>query len=305
MPPSSEYRLAWQLAAVQAAGLSLALLACARLGLRVDASSLAWPIVVMAAALGVAVVFVRRRPAGPLDWMVPDGLIAFALVVALCLTSVPMQYAGAALARPVIDPWLAAADRALGVHVPDLAAWTRAHPRVAAALAWAYGSFGLQILVAPPVLVLLGLRRALWEYVFLLHACLLATIACFAWFPAACAFQWYGFTSTLPQGDFIAQFAGFRSGALTLIDYRAVTGLVSAPSFHVAGALVVTWVVRERWWVLVPIALLNLALCAATVLSGAHYAVDVLLSIALFGVSVVAWQAYGSARRPVSFDVRA
>ena len=73
---------------------------------------------------------------------------------------------------------------------------------------------------------------------------------------------------------------------------RTVTGLVSVPSFHVAGALVLTWVVRHRWWVLVPVGLLNLALCAATVLSGAHYAVDVLISLGLFGLSLLAWRLY-------------
>lgn len=292
MHRSSEYTLAWRLAALQAVGLTPALVGCAVLGLGIDASSLVVPLVVLVGVLGVAVSFARRVPRGPLDWMVPEGLIVFALIVALCLTSVPMQYAGAALARPTIDPWLAAADRALGVQVPDLVGWTRAHPRVEHLLSLAYASFGLQVLVAPPVLVLLGVRRALWEYAFLLHACLLTTLACFALYPAACAFQWYGFTSTLPQEAFIAQFAGFRSGALTLIDYRTVTGLVSAPSFHVAGALVLTWVVRERWWVLVPVGVLNLALCAATVLSGAHYLVDVLLSVALFALALAAWRAY-------------
>jgi hypothetical protein len=273
---------------------------CRRLGLRVDAAGLWSPVLVLVGVVGLGVAFARRRHDGPLAWMIPEGLFVFALVVALCLTSVPMQYAGAALARPVIDPWLAAADRAMGVHVPDLAAWTAAHPRVATVLAWAYASFGLQILVAPPVLVLLGLRRALWEYAFLLHACLLATLACFALYPAACAFQWYGFTSTLPQEAFIAQFAGFRDGSMTMIDYRTVTGLVSAPSFHVAGALVLTWVVRERAWVLVPVGLLNLTLCAATVLSGAHYLVDVLLSVGLFALSVGAWQAWGVPRLPAT-----
>lgn len=292
MHPSSEYGLAWRLAALQAAGLALALVGCAALGLGIDASSLVVPLAVLVVVLAVAVAFARRAPRGPLDWMVPEGLLVFALIVSLCLTSVPMQYAGAALARPVIDPWLAAADRALGVHVPGLAAWTRAHPRIDAALSLAYESFGLQVLVAPPVLVLLGLRRELWAYAFHLHVCLLATLACFALHPAACAFQWYGFTSTLPQEAFIAQFAGFRSGALTLIDFRTVTGLVSAPSFHVAGALVLTWVVRARRWVLVPVGLLNLALCAATVLSGAHYVVDVLLSLALVAISLIAWRAY-------------
>jgi hypothetical protein len=220
-------------------------------------------------------------------------LLVFGLVVSLCVIGFPAQYAGAALNRPTIDGLLAALDAAMGIHVPTLVEWTRAHPAVAHWLALAYDSFGLQVLLAAPVLVLLGSRHHLWEFAWHLHVCLLVTLACFALFPAACAFTHYGFESTLPQSLFTAHFHGFRAGTLTTVDFRDVTGLVSAPSFHVAGALLITWSVRHRAWALIPLAIVNVALCAATVLSGAHYAVDTLLSVALLGVSLMAWRQWG------------
>jgi hypothetical protein len=287
------HRLARTLAGSQVALVALSVVACAALGLRVRWLTAATPMAVVALTLATATAVARRAGTSPLRWMIPEGLLVFALVVSLCVFSLPAQYAGAALDRPTIDGWLAGLDAAMGIHVPAVVTWTRAHPGLSHALAVAYDSFGLQVLVAAPVLVLLGSRAHLWEFAWHLHLCLIATLACFALFPAACAFNYYGFASTLPQDVFTAHFNGFRSGALTTIDFRDVTGLVSAPSFHVAGALLITWAARSHWWAVAPLAILNGMLCAATVLSGAHYAVDTVLSLGLFALSLVAWRRWG------------
>lgn len=291
--PIGWHRLARALALGQIALAVLSTAACAALGIDIRWATAATPLTVVVAVLLLATAFARRPSASALRWMIPEGLLAFGLVVSLCVFSLPAQYAGAALNRPTIDAWLAGLDAAMGIHVPSVVTWTRAHPSLAAWLAVAYDSFGLQVLTAAPVLVLLGSREQLWEFVWNLHVCLIVTLACFALFPAACAFNFYGFESTLPQDVFTAHFEGFRSGALRTLDFHDVTGLVSAPSFHFAGALLITWAVRRRWWALVPLVVLNGSLCVATVLTGAHYAVDTLLSIALFGGSVAAWRAGG------------
>lgn len=292
------HRLAVALAVTQGLLLVGAVAACAALGLDVRWQGAGVPLAVAVAALVAGTAWSRGGGNSPLRWMIPDGLIVFALVVTLCLFSLPAQYAGAALNRPLIDPTLAAMDATLGVHVPSVAAWTRSQPALASTLALAYDTFGLQVLVAAPTLVLLGNRFHLWEFAWHLHVCLLVTLACFALFPAACAFNYYGFVSTLPQDVFTAHLTGFRSGALRTIDFHDVTGLVSAPSFHVAGAMLITWAARARWWALAPLALVNALLCAATVLTGAHYLVDTLMSVALFGVSLAAWHAWGKTWLP-------
>lgn len=291
--PIGWHRLSRALALGQIAVAALSIAACAALGIEIRWRTAVTPLMVAVAALVAATAFARRPSASALRWMIPEGLLAFGLVISLCVVSLPAQYAGAALNRPTIDAWLASLDAAMGVHVPSLVAWTRAHPTLATWLARAYDSFGLQVLTAAPVLVLLGSRDHLWEFVWNLQLCLIVTLACFAVFPAACAFTFYGFESTLPQDVFIAHFDGFRSGRLSTLDFGDVTGLVSAPSFHVAGALLITWAVRHRWWALLPLILLNGALCLATVLSGAHYAIDPLLSVALCVASVVTWRVVG------------
>jgi len=62
--------------------------------------------------------------------------------------------------------------------------------------------------------------------------------------------------------------------------------LISFPSFHTAGALMVTWTFRHKRWFLVPLILLNIGLISATFMMGAHYFVDTLGGVALFAASV-------------------
>jgi membrane-associated phospholipid phosphatase len=63
-------------------------------------------------------------------------------------------------------------------------------------------------------------------------------------------------------------------------------GLVSFPSFHVAGAVMVTWALRQsRVWmaILLPI---NLLLTVATVLTGVHYVADLFGTAAMCAISL-------------------
>jgi hypothetical protein len=192
---------------------------------------------------------------------------------------------------PLADPWLAGADAALGVHVPALRDWTAQHGWLARALVLAYFSL-LPQFVLP--IVALGLwyrdRERLWEYVFHFHFCLTVTLIGVALFPAACAFSHYGFTSLIDQTRFLAHFEGLRSGTLTVVRLDDIEGMISFPSFHAAGGLMVTWVFRGRRCWTAGLIVLNAGLIAATVLTGAHYGVDVLITVAMFAGSVVAWR---------------
>ena len=62
------------------------------------------------------------------------------------------------------------------------------------------------------------------------------------------------------------------------------------PSFHIAGALMVTWAFRHYPGWLVLLVPINLMMMAATVMTGAHYFVDVPATFALFALSVAAYR---------------
>jgi hypothetical protein len=243
--------------------------------------------------LGLVWVYYVLAPAKRLR--VPaDALLATLLIVALSNIAGPAQYPAVKLRFPEIDSWLAAADASLGIHVPSLTAWTVGHPVAARILLAGYVSLLPQFVVA---LVVLGFflrdRLALWEYVFHFHFCLLVTLVCVGLWPAAHVFRYYHFDSLVDWSRLIQQYDALRAGTFTEVRFHEIEGIISFPSFHAAGALMVTWAFRRhRYWCAV-LGTLNALLIAATVLTGAHYAVDVLATFALFAGSVCLWRAWG------------
>jgi len=70
-------------------------------------------------------------------------------------------------------------------------------------------------------------------------------------------------------------------------------GLITFPSFHVAGGLIVTWVFRRYAAVFAGLLLLNTLMIASTVLLGPHYAIDIVASVALVGLSILLYRHWG------------
>jgi membrane-associated phospholipid phosphatase len=128
-------------------------------------------------------------------------------------------------------------------------------------------------------------RDALWEYTFNFHICLVITLAGLALLPAACAFTYYGFESLIDQTRFIAHFEALRAGTFKTLQLRELEGLITFPSFHVAGGLMVTWAFRRYRRMFLALAVLNALMIASTVLLGPHYAVDILASLVVFAAS--------------------
>jgi hypothetical protein len=255
-------------------------------GLRIDWST-AGPMAAAGLGLLGAWIYFQRYRHHPTKRATLDVVASTALVVTLTAIVAPAQYVAVAIGRPLVDAYLAAADAAMHVDVAALARWTAGHRALALVLALSYASLLPQLFLPP---LLLGLkfrdRECLWEYVFHYHFCLITTLAALALFPAACAFQYYGVPSTFDQSRFIAHFSALRAGTFHVISLTNLEGLISMPSFHVAGGLIATWSFRRHRSVAAPLAILNAAMIAATFLSGAHYFVDVIASFALFAVSV-------------------
>jgi len=221
------------------------------------------------------------------DWVIAESIAALILLVSGSLILGAGQYVVALWHRPLVDSSLAAADAALGVSVPALVAWMRPHSWLTAGARLAYFSLLPQFILAlVGTGVVLRDRTRLWEFLFHFHVCALVTLICSGLFPAACAFTYYGVESLLDQTRFINHFSALRAGTLRVLDFSNIEGLISFPSFHVAGALMVTWAFRGyRAWVW-PLVVLNAALIAATVLLGAHYAIDLFATVGVFAGSV-------------------
>lgn len=235
--------------------------------------------------------YFRRYDDHPKKGIIPEIILVTSLLILLTNIASPAQYVAVALRRPLIDPWLARADALLGVNVATLAAWTASHSVFAGILSLCYFSFLPQFLL--PIFII-GLwhrnRERLWEFAFHFHVCLIVTLVSFALFPAECAFQHYGFRSTIDWTRFITQFNGVRAGTFHVIKFNDLEGLISMPSFHVAGGLVVTWAFRGYRRLFLPLTVLNFGLIAATFFSGAHYFIDVIASVLLVAASVLVYR---------------
>jgi hypothetical protein len=252
------------------------------------------PFLLIDAALLGAWIHLWWVPGHPREWIIAESVLAMLLTILLTQVLSPAQYVAAAFDRPLIDPLLARADSLMGINVAALADWSRVHPRTNFILAVAYSSFIIQLALIPLLLgIIFRERVALWEYVFHFHSCAAITVTMLALFPAACAFQYYGFESTMDQSRFIAHFNGVRDGSFTRLRFNDLEGLISMPSFHMAGALMVLWSLRRHVWALAPMVVINGLLILATVMTGAHYAVDLVATVLMFSASVWVWRRYG------------
>jgi Na+/H+-translocating membrane pyrophosphatase len=234
-----------------------------------------------------------KTPGGSREWFVAEVVAAFLLIMTASHVLAPAQYVAAATKRPLVDAVLARADSVIGIDAAQLAAWTRAHPSLSTVLTTAYFSFLPQLAVLVPLVGFVARDRdAMWEAVFHFNFCAVITVVALALFPAAHAFQYLHFDSTLDQTRLIAQFNGIRDGTFTTIQFNNLEGLVSMPSFHFAGALIVMWALRRHPLLFLAAVGLNALLTASTVLTGTHYAVDLLGTLVMFQASVWCWNGY-------------
>ena len=139
-------------------------------------------------------------------------------------------------------------------------------------------------------LAVLRERERLWEFAFHFHLCLIPTIAALAIWPSVCPPAFYGFSPTIDMTQVLAQIQGFHDGTMTVVSFKELEGLVSVPSFHVAGVLLVTWAFRHRRPVFFGLIALNAGLTLSTVITGVHYAIDVVAAVPLVAASIAAYR---------------
>ena len=121
------------------------------------------------------------------------------------------------------------------------------------------------------------------------------TLAMFWFMPAVgpFAYLWHGAIPYMPasalwQPELIP---AMRHHAMHAIDLGQLRGLVSAPSFHTAAAvlyIVIAWPYRGLRW---PVLAVNAAMLLSTPVEGTHYLADMLAggAVALTSLGLIAW----------------
>lgn len=117
------------------------------------------------------------------------------------------------------------------------------------------------------------------------------TLALFPFFPAAGPFAtlWHGSAPYMPISALYQDqvILALRQHRIHAIDLGALHGLVCAPSFHAASAVIYAATAFRvpplRW----PLVALNIAMLLATPIEGTHYVTDLLSGIAVAGLALV------------------
>lgn len=216
--------------------------------------------------------------------------VAFVQMTVFTLAAVALSYAAAAGAGALWDARLAATDRALGLDWPAIRAALDAAP----VLVWV-GALAYHSLIAQMVAVILALAAAgrvdrlrvavcaavLGGFATILVAALMPAIGNL-FDPAAYGHLWP--SVAWQEREIIA---GLRDGSLRVLDFSAMMGIVSFPSYHATLAAIFVWAFRGLRFGRVGGAWAVLTI-AATPVFGGHYGVDVLAGLALAPVCVAA-----------------
>ena len=199
----------------------------------------------------------------------------------------------AAVSGPFVDRALDAADAAIGFDFMALLDFYRAHPGMTATSRWVYASFALQAILVPFVVALFDPRR-FWVLVGAWVFCLAVSVVLFPFLPAAGPYVLHGV-----RGDVFPDFKqlfpwqtgpaieALRNGEMRDIGLAA-RGYISIPSFHAVGGVLFAWAAWPSKWLRWPMAVLNAAMVASAIVTGAHYLVDLIAGAALAWATIYA-----------------
>nr|WP_299913840.1 phosphatase PAP2 family protein [Sphingomonas bacterium] len=246
------------------------------------------------AALAGVVLYTRRRPDTRAQQIARDISEYVGLFALICLMGATATYPLSAGSHGFVDPWLQRTDALLHFN------WLALYDLVAAHRSLQLlGTIAYQSIYVTPAL-LLGYfawanRRAearLFIVTFWLAAVL--TLLLFPFIPAEgpLAFLWRGPIPYMPESALYqaSLIPELRQHALHHVDLGALRGLVSAPSFHTASAVLyiaASWSIRPLRW---PLLALNLAMLLSTPVEGTHYLTDMIVGavVAIVALIIVA-----------------
>jgi hypothetical protein len=246
------------------------------------------------------------------EWQraIHDVVETVSLFALICLLGSVATYPAAASSSGFADASLQRADVLMRL---DWLAWynvVAAHPLLQLLGRFAYES----IYVSPAILLgyfaYAGRKAQARFFIGSFWLAAVITILIFTLLPAEgpLAFLSHGHFPYMPESALDQQqlIPLLRAHHLQSVNLGALRGLVSAPSFHAASAMLfiaAAWPVKALRW---PLLLLNLAMLVATPVEGTHYFVDVPagIAVALLAMMVmrgVAGRCAPSVRRAASY----
>lgn len=270
---------------------------------------LAWhrypPLLVPFMALGLMALILHRPvlarllPAHRLERLqgtdrLRDMLLAFIALFFVFLGLQPLVHIVYALSpeRPYVDEMLHGWDLALGLNWQGYFDWVHQHPVVIRTLEIAYDSMTYMTIVALAILMVMGRDDRAFV---LVHAFLATALVCVAFgqfypalgatallIPDMAAYPNYPYA---PGTYAVAAIEGLRSTQGTvLLDPLNLPGLITFPSFHTAGSVVIAYAFLRTRLAVLAVIYGGLVIASAPIF-GAHYLIDVAVG-AVLGVAI-------------------
>ncbi len=212
------------------------------------------------------------------------------LFLATSLLGVLASYPAAAGTSGYADASLAKVDRFLHFDWLALYGIVSRHPLLQHLGAGAYAAIYVSPIVLLGYFAMAQRRCEARRFIATYWVAVVLTLALFPLFPAEgpLAFLWHGPIPYMPTSALYQEqlIPALRAHQMTDIDLGALRGLVCAPSFHAASAVVfiaAAWPIPRLRWLLVPV---NLAMLAATPIEGTHYLADIIAG-ALVAVAAI------------------
>ncbi len=239
---------------------------------------------------------------------------AFDCLAAVILSVLPIlvwTYAAMNLDMPMADARLEAMDAALGFDWHAFIGFVDQRPWLANALARAYSSFYLQLLLLPPLLALFRRERRAYAMVIAYYAICFVSSVVSIWFPALGTYVVYGVTQTdlshinaMFGFHFLDQFNAIRAPGAFTLSLDTCAGILTFPSVHAAVAALCAWAAWEVRLIRYPVLVLNVGMAASAVSHANHYLIDVIAGIGITAATVtvvgyVFGLGIGGAKRPL------
>jgi len=212
-----------------------------------------------------------------------------------------MSYLAVMWRHPLIDDALSRFDLSLGLDWKAAYDFVRGHFALHLALALAYFSLIVQMLLLLCLLNFLKMQQRCWELMWLFMATSIGCLVVSAFLPAAGAFAFY---QTEANDPYVLAFNDLRDGTLKIWGQVEMQGVIQFPSLHAALGVVFAYAARGVRVLFAVFLVLNILLILGTPSAGGHHFADVLAGLALAAVAIAAVRAVFKRATPESFAVK-
>ncbi len=232
-----------------------------------------------------------------------DLLEAVTLYVLYGITFVLLSILLGTSPSPLADAWLAMVDRTLFpvLDWPSAMLALTKMPAFMVPANFAYESIQWQPFLLICLLCLSNRTRACWTFMAAWSAALVVVMAIFSIMPALGAYPHFAITAAdVPTvHDMVAWrqatiLTKLRTGELSRINTDALEGIVSFPSFHAAGAVLLGWGFGFNRWTRIPFGLLNAGMFVSAAPIGGHYYIDLVAGVLVAILGIMFARRWGS-----------